>query len=122
MASRNGRRDPAKERFWRKAIQRQGRSGLSIREFCDRENLKPGAFSWWRRELAKRDRERQALNPDQKTETSFVPVQVVPDSLQPQTPPAIEIVFPSGPTVRVPSDFDAQALKGVLEVLESRSC
>jgi len=116
MASKGNQRDPAKEQFWRDKVQRHKQSGQTIREFCDRENLKSCSLSWWRRELSKRDREAA------KAKAQFVPVQVVPDPIQAQSSGTIEIVLPAGPTVRVPSGFDAQALAGVLKVLESRSC
>ena len=44
-------RDPAKEVFWREALQRFAASGLSIREFCQREQLTESAFYAWRRTL-----------------------------------------------------------------------
>ena len=58
MAKRGGkRRDPARERFWRRAIRQQQQSGLAVPEFCRREGLKDGAFRWWRQELARRDQQ-----------------------------------------------------------------
>ena len=43
MAKSGGkRRDPARERFWRRTIRDQQRSGLSVRDFCRREGLKDG--------------------------------------------------------------------------------
>ena len=120
MAGKGNQGDLVKEQFWRDTVQRHKQSGQTIREFCDRENLRPCSLSWWRRELTKRDRE--VSRPEQKAKTPFLPVQVVPDSNQYQSSTAIEIVFPAGPTVRVPSGFDTQALTGVLEVLESRPC
>ena len=122
MAKKDSRRDPAKEQFWRDTFQRHKQSGLSIREFCDRESLKAWTFSWWRRELTKRDRERQPPKPKLESKSPFIPVQVVPDPKQAQSSSAIEIVLPAGPTLRVPSGFDVQVLTGVLDVLESRSC
>jgi len=120
MAGKGKQRDVAKEQFWRDKVQRHKQSGQTNREFCDRENLKACSLSWWRRELTKRDRE--VSQPEQKVKTPFVPVRVVPDPIPSQISSAIEIVLPAGPTVRVPANFDAQALVGVLEVLESRSC
>ena len=56
MAKRGGkRRDPAREKFWRRTIRDQQRSGLSVRDFCLREGLKDWTFRWWRRELGRRD-------------------------------------------------------------------
>jgi hypothetical protein len=58
MARRGGRqRDPLREKFWRRTIRQQQRSGLTVRAFCLREGLKDGAFRWWRQALARRDRE-----------------------------------------------------------------
>jgi hypothetical protein len=49
MAGRSGRqRDPIREKFWRRTIRQQQRSGLTVRAFCLREGLKDGAFRWWR--------------------------------------------------------------------------
>jgi hypothetical protein len=55
MAKSENRHNPAKERFWRQAIRRQRRSGLSIRAYCEENGLKEPSFYWWRRELAWRD-------------------------------------------------------------------
>jgi hypothetical protein len=61
MAKRGGkRRDPAREKFWRRATRDQQRSGLSVRDFCRREGLKDWTFRWWRQELARRDRQPSA--------------------------------------------------------------
>jgi hypothetical protein len=49
MTERGGRqRDPLREKFWRRAIRQQQRSGLTIHAFRLREGLKDGAFCWWR--------------------------------------------------------------------------
>jgi hypothetical protein len=101
MAKRGGkRRDPAREQFWRRTIRRQQRSGIAVTEFCRREGLKDGAFRWWRKELARLDLE----------------------SVLPRPPAPIEIVLPSGPTLRVPTGFDPRTLAAVLSVLEGRPC
>ena len=56
MARRGARqRDPLREKFWRRTIREQQRSGLSVRDFCQREGLKEGVFRWWRQELPRRD-------------------------------------------------------------------
>src|SRR5262245_17600712 len=114
MAKRGGkRRDPARERFWRQAIRRQQRGGLSVRDFCLHEGLKVGAFCWWRQELARRDRQAEVTSRCEQEDRSaepapaFLPVRVVdPGAIPPRQAPAIEILLPTGPTVRVPSGFD----------------
>ena len=63
MAKRGGkRRDPAREKFWRRTIREQQRSGLTVRDFCRREGLKDWTFRWWRQELARRDQQTSAAS------------------------------------------------------------
>jgi hypothetical protein len=130
MAKRGGkRRDPAREKLWRRTIRDQQRSGLNVRAFCRREGLKDWTFRWWRQELARRDH-RPSTDPRRDgggglTEAApiFLPVRVVdqePVSLQ--APPPIEIMLTTGPTVRVPCGFDPRTLGDVLSVLEGRRC
>lgn len=51
----NRQRDAGRERFWRKMLQRQAGSGLSVRAFCRREGLTEPSFYAWRRTIARRD-------------------------------------------------------------------
>ena len=44
MARQGCRRDPAKERLWRRAIVRWGKSDLGLREFCGQEGLSQASF------------------------------------------------------------------------------
>ena len=126
MAKRGGkRRDPAREKSWRRTIRQQQRSGLSVRDFCRRERLKDGTFRWWRQELARRDRELSTAPTGEGTEAApaFLPVRVIePEAVAPRPAPPIEIVLLSGPTVRVPFGFDPRTLGDVLAVLGGRPC
>jgi transposase len=130
MAKRGGkRRDPAREKHWRRTIRDQQRSGLTVRDFCLREGLKDWTFRWWRQELVRRDRQTSAaFTGELETEPTegtpaFVPVRVVDLELVSSQPaPPIEIVLTTGPVVRVPSGFDLSTLGQVLAVLEGRPC
>ena len=130
MAKRGGkRRDPAREKLWRRTIREQQRSGLSVRDFCRRAGLKDGAFRWWRQELARRDRETSAASrgehQDESTESApaFLSVRVTDlEAISPRQASPIEILLPTGPIVRVPSGFDPSTLGRVLAVLEGRPC
>jgi hypothetical protein len=52
---------------------------------------------------------------------AFLPVRLVElEALSPRPAPPIEIVLPTGLTVRVPSGFDPRTLDQVLAVLEGR--
>src|SRR3954465_13495244 len=111
MAKRGGkRRDPAREKFWRRTIRDQQRSGLAIRAFCLREGLKDWTFRWWRQEIARRD-QRPSTGPRREGEGEpaevtpiFLPVRVVDlEAVSPRPAPPIEIVLTTGPIVRIPS-------------------
>ena len=130
MVKRGGkRRDPAREKFWRRTVRRQERSGLAVPDFCRREGLKDWTFRWWRQELARRDQQPSpAPRGEQEGEPTdaapaFLPVRVVDlEAVATRTAPPIEIVLPGGPTVRVPSGFDPRTLGDVLALLEGRRC
>src|SRR5262249_22539374 len=126
MAKRGGkRRDPAREKFWRRTTREQRRSGLSVRDYCRREGLRDWTFRWWRQELARRDQELSAALSGEPTEAapSFLSVRVVDlEAVAPRTAPPIEILLPTGPTLRIPSGFDPRTLGQVLAVLEGRPC
>jgi hypothetical protein len=53
----NHERDAKREAFWRGVFQRSAASGLTIRAFCEREQLTESAFFAWRRTIAERDAE-----------------------------------------------------------------
>jgi transposase len=132
MAERGGRqRDALRENFWRRTIrqQQQQRSGLTVRAFCLREGLKDGAFRWWQQALARRAREMApATQTDRDGERieaapTLLPVRLLDLEAIPARPsPPIEVVLPTGPTVRVTSGFDPRTLGQVLAVLEGRPC
>jgi hypothetical protein len=62
-------RDLQKEAAWRRRLGRQARSGQSVRAWCRVHGVTETAFYWWRKELARRDREDRAA--------SFVPVSAI---------------------------------------------
>jgi hypothetical protein len=142
MAQRQ-RRDPAKERYWRRMVRGWKRSGLNVREYCDFESLAEPTFYAWRRELAKRDREAQsaarrvggrvaglsgaAVSPARQGAPTFLPVRVVGENMteplgSPPWTDCIEVHLPSGVRLRVPTGCNRQALVEVLAALETRSC
>jgi transposase len=130
-AKRRRRRDPAKEKLWRTIIRRRQESGLSVRDFCEREGLKDANFHRWQRELDRRDREKTPESPKLATKEPteprvppvFLPVQVIDADRLPSRPaPPIEIVLDGGPTVRVPTGFDPRTLGDILAVLGGRRC
>jgi hypothetical protein len=105
--------DPARERHWRKRLARWKASGLTVREFCDREGVTPTALAHWRKEIAARDARRAAT-----VGPLFVPAGVVPAP----TSPALEVALSGGRVVRVPTGFDTLHLRAVVAALEEPPC
>jgi hypothetical protein len=123
MGRRLRRADPAKERFWRRTVAEQRRSGLTIREFCARRSLSEPLFYAWRRELAQRDGPTGQPAPPSVDQAHATPRFV---SLELATEPVangvIEIVTRGGHTLRVPPGMDRQTLADVWAVLEGQPC
>lgn len=133
-------RDAAKERFWRRVVERWRRAGISIRAFCRRESLSEPSFYAWRRELRRRDQEKAFGKPRswrrelQRHDQEKIPVQARPGFMAVQSRPAfvpvrvaapspfLEIVVTAGRVLRVPPGFDRATLEQVLTVLEARPC
>jgi len=44
-------RDAEKEKFWREKMGAYEKSGLTVREFCERDGLREVQFYYWRRVL-----------------------------------------------------------------------
>jgi hypothetical protein len=143
MARRERRRDPAKERHWRRMVRRWRRSGLSVREFCDWQALSESSFYAWRRELTQRDRKAVTAPPRSAAKSvgrdvqrngaagswtpTFLPVQVVTDPAPqsqggaPRTN-CVEVHLPTGVRLWVPAGCDRQTLANVLAALEAKPC
>jgi hypothetical protein len=110
-------RNPAREQFWRTAVQQFLASGQSVRQFCKTRQLSEPSFYGWRRTLAQRD---VASSGSAPSYPAFLPVQVTA-----QRASRIEIVLEGGRRVRLSGPVDRAALEQVLMVLSlvrGRSC
>jgi hypothetical protein len=135
--ARKGERDPKRERFWRAALGRQQRSGLTAREFCRGERLAETAYYYWRKELARRDREqrprsrrkqapaaasiatcgrRRVVSPPRFHELAIL------GGPSPAADRCLEIILPDGCRLRLPAEVDRRLLADVLQALEARRC
>jgi hypothetical protein len=111
-------RDLKKESAWRRRLGQHADSGQSVRAWCREHRVTETAFYWWRRELARRDRQRQ---PSARRDASFVPVHVT-DGPAREGNPQIEIVLTDGRRIRIIGPVHGQTLADVLDVLERRAC
>jgi len=53
-------RDAEKEKFWRGKMAEYERSGLTVREFCARDELREVQFYYWRRALKAGGKKRES--------------------------------------------------------------
>ena len=111
-------RDLKLERTWRRHFERQGTSGLSIREYCFEHNLAESGFHAWRRIVAERD---LAADLGKTAVPAFVPITVV-DAPSSSGDSPIHIRLANGRRVRVRSGCDRDLLAAVLAMLEGRPC
>lgn len=123
-------RDLALERAWRGRLQEFEKSGLTVREFCEREGLVGHQLTWWRRELKRRSddsapeqrrttkgRPRKTRPAGRATEMQFMPVQLEPAS---NGQPRVEIILDQPPRIAVSPGCDTNLLREVIRVLEQR--
>jgi len=104
--------------LWVKRIERWQASQLDVEEFAAEIGVHPQSIRNWKRRL---ETEADSALIDATTrEVSKQPLTFI--EMKPPTAQAssIEIVLPSRISVRIGHDFDAIALKRVLDVLERR--
>jgi transposase-like protein len=111
-----------RERYWRGVIKKQRASGLSVAEFCRRNDVAAALFYRWRRRLAELDAQQDARpkafdqvnDVDRKAAARFVPIELP----LPRVPAGFEIIRPDGLRVLVPAAFEGEALRELLRALE----
>ncbi|WP_436714663.1 hypothetical protein U8335_16980 [Roseiconus lacunae] len=75
-------RSAEKEEFWRLASAEQQASGMTIKAFCLQQGIVAHAFSWWNREIRKRDQRRAGRQSDNHAnDTRLIPVTVTAQSI-----------------------------------------
>ena len=136
--AKKGERDPKRERFWRAVLRKQARSGLTAKDFCRQERLSEAAYYYWRRELARRDREPLPLRPHRRkavgaasfraakrppiTSTPLFQELSILGGPSPTADRRLEIILPDGCRLRLPAEVDRRLLADVLQALEARRC
>ena len=120
-------------RDWRRIVEEQEVSGLSVSDFCEGRGLAASTFYLRRQQIraaeaAPRPRPRPARRP------RFVPVVLPQDAARaasPQEAPLgaaapLELIHPTGVVLRIPAGCDVESLRSVLRLLdesrEARPC
>jgi transposase-like protein len=107
-----------REQFWRRHINRQPASRLSIRAYCQRHGLHEHSFYSWRQTIAERDRRGETAPAQPLTApAAFLPVVVVDGPTRHDSP--IEIRLVDGRRVRIRAGCDRALLADVLAILHA---
>ncbi len=101
--------------FWRHTFLAQKNSGLSQLEFCRRNDLPISTFQSWRRRL-------RGNGVEQEAGIEFIEIGV-DRSPEPTSEGELELVFPNGLRLKLPSRVQGRDLVEVLWALQvSESC
>ncbi len=131
-STRPGESQPRSE-YWRDQSEDWESSGLTQAEFCEERGLSLPAFRWWRWKL-KREGSGSASSkaPEEGGGMRLVPVRIVdPETRSPsplscsvsgEATSTFEVLLESGTCIRVPGDFDADALSRLLRTLGAVGC
>ena len=76
-------------------------SGLSLKSFCDQEQIKLPTFLYWRKKL------------QTKEQSAFVPISTGSSSFR--EPSSIELLYPNGVRIRLPH-FDPNQIGQLLQL------
>jgi hypothetical protein len=114
--------DLARRELWRRRMREFERSAATVADFCDRVGVSTAAFYQWRRKLADGSSSAGLTKPPPQAtpsrtaaaSLSFLPVEI----MGPRNGDVVEVLFPSGIRVLVPSR-DQESLRTFLECLAS---
>ena len=109
-----------REQEMREVIAQQLASGMTQRAFAASIGMKMGTFTWWKREITRRDR-RRAEPPQEERAPTFLPVEVIDAAPATLTTPSPFVSVRVGDLhIDVPADFDAAHLGRVVAAV--RAC
>ena len=104
--------DSDQQQFWQMVLETFKSSGLSVRQFCQKEGLSEPSFYSWRKRLTIVD-EPEADEEEACQSESFIQVSIPKDN-----PIALELILNSGNTLRISSGADTTTLNDVISVLQ----
>jgi transposase-like protein len=114
-----GKKNTEKELGWRRLLDRQAGSGLSIREYCAKEGISQPSFYAWRKRFRDRDSVGRRGSKPSSSEKANVSSEFIPLRLR-DSASALVLIHPLGYQVRVTGEVNLTALRQVLEVLDGR--
>jgi len=102
-----GKNTENREEYWRERVAAHERSGLSVKQFCEQQQITEQTFYVWRKRLRNQEPMRFAL-----VETGVVRPQAPAES-------GLELVLTTGERLRIGASVDLTTLRKVLEALRA---
>jgi transposase len=96
-----------REEYWRERVAAYERSGVSVKQFCEQQQITEQSFYVWRKRLRNQPPMRFAL-----VETGVADPQVSAES-------GLELVLPTGERLRIGASVSPTTLRRVLEALRA---
>jgi transposase-like protein len=115
--------DANKQNRWLELIRRWQQSQLTIRDFCERQQVSEASFFSWRRVLRQRGLLDEPAHPNaaKSAPPSSAFVKLTPVAPEPSAA-AIELVLGDRRVLRVRPGFDADLLRELVRLLEEPTC
>ncbi len=116
----NKQRDLAKETRWRDILQRHATSGLSVRAFCQQEQVTEPTFYAWRRTIGERGEKTksQSCRGVRSKQPAFVPAVISGD---PEHDVPLVLKLAGGLELRLPHSIPVEWLAELVYALETRA-
>ena len=95
-------------------LEKQASSGLTAREFAERERIEPSRLYYWREQLGVSTGTGHQL----AASAASLPERAAFVEVRSPRPSRIELVLRTGHVLFVPDSFDASALGRLVEILE----
>lgn len=112
-----GSRDIKKEKYWQEIIERQRQSGKNQSQFCKDEGLASDKFSYWKKVLNKRYKEKKPTQlPHNKINIPFVPLNIQ-DNFDFTNKPDTEQIEICKIILRISANTDKATLTCILQSL-----
>lgn len=123
MAKRRRRVNESKVRKWSGLVDAWSRSGLSQREFCQKQGVSLTTFQYWRYQRKVREKSKSEVPVSGPVLPPFLPVQVVRSCRVTEEPRhGLTVLLPGGCRIEVGEDFNSELLKKLVAALESTPC
>lgn len=118
-------RRAAKQEYWRKLLEDQASSRLSVLKFCELRKVSQQSFYAWRKKLPRGAAMEGLPSQQERQSPGFAQVAVLPTRLTAANTSnslPITIRLPNDVRIEVPREVDRHTLREVLAALREASC